>query len=98
MKDQNGSRGVHEQTSDKGEVLGGMLAMPSLDALKQHARPLLERTTAMVQNRPYLTLGIAVSAGVLFGVSMFSRVGRIVLLGAMGLGAELLHQSVRVQS
>ncbi|MEO6950169.1 MAG: hypothetical protein ABI321_00045 [Polyangia bacterium] len=64
--------------------------IPSLDL-----QPWMDRATTMLQERPAVTIGVAVGTGFVLGVTLFSKLGRIVLAGAFGLAAELAMQKAR---
>ncbi len=57
--------------------------------------PWLARAKDMLVARPGLTLGIAAGAGFLLGLSVVSKVGRVLLVGAMGVGADLLQKRMK---
>ncbi len=64
--------------------------IPSLDL-----QPWMDRATTMLQERPGVTIAAAVGTGFILGVTLFSKLGRIVLAGAFGLAAELAMQKAR---
>jgi hypothetical protein len=53
------------------------------------------RTGEMLKDRPGITIAAAVGTGFVLGLTLFSKIGRIALIGAMGLGTELLIQRAR---
>ena len=64
--------------------------IPALDL-----QPWMDRATTMLQERPGVTIAAAVGTGFVLGVTLFSKLGRIVLAGAFGLAAELAMQKAR---
>ena len=60
--------------------------------------PLVQRAREMLVARPGLTIGVATGVGFLLGMSMVSKLGRVLLVGAMGIGAELLQAKMRAGS
>ena len=49
----------------------------------------VERGIDLVQERPGTALAIALGTGVVLGATIFSRVGRLVFISALGVGAEI---------
>lgn len=64
--------------------------IPALDL-----QPWMDRAATMLQERPGVTIGVAVGTGFVLGVTLFSKLGRIVLAGVLGLAAELAMQKAR---
>jgi hypothetical protein len=84
---------AHEREDEENAAL----ASSTIGLLRDRARPLLERATEMLQRRPYLTVGAAVGAGFLLGVSVVGRFGRLIVLGVASLGADLLREAARAK-
>lgn len=57
--------------------------------------PWMSRATAMLKARPAVTIAIAAGVGFALGLTVFTRLGRVAFLGAVGLGTELLLQRAR---
>ena len=57
--------------------------------------PWMERATEMLTARPGLTIGIAVGTGFILGLSTVSKLGRVLLVSALGLGADLVQKQIR---
>jgi hypothetical protein len=74
-----------------------LLASSTVELLRERARPLLEHTVEMLKSRPYLTVGASVGVGFLLGVAVVGRFGRLVVMGAASLGAELLRDAAKEQ-
>jgi len=55
----------------------------------------MERATEMLKARPGVTIAAAVGTGFVLGLTLFSKLGRIALIGALGVGTELLVQKAR---
>ncbi len=50
----------------------------------------LERATDMIQERPAVTLAVAVGTGVVLGMTLFNKLGRVLLIGTLGIATEVL--------
>ena len=86
-----------DTATERGSAGSDVVASSAVQVIRDSARPILERATKMLQRRPYLTVGVAVGAGFLMGVSVVGRFGRLVVLGVAGLGADLLREAARAQ-
>jgi hypothetical protein len=60
--------------------------------------PWLDRASEMLQARPAVTLGAAMGVGFVLGLTLFSKIGRIALIGAIGLGTEIAMQRLRTSA
>ncbi len=57
--------------------------------------PWLDRASHMLQARPAVTIGAAMGAGFVLGLTLFSKIGRVALIAALGLGTEVVMQKMR---
>jgi hypothetical protein len=85
----------------EGESARGHLAETASTMVRDVRRRLdvdawMDRATEVMHERPALTLSVAVGAGVILGATAFSRLGRLVLIGAIGVTAEVLMQRARL--
>lgn len=95
---------THRNDEDQAEDASSEGAAPHngivTDLLKNvDVGPWLDRASAMLQARPAVTIGAAMGAGFILGLTLFSKLGRVALIGAIGLGTELaLHKLRRVET
>lgn len=82
-----------EKLLDKSSDEGGMFFQEILPKLKR--TKWVERSVELMQENPGATLAIAVGVGVVLGATMFSRMGRIVFISALGVGAEIAMRRVK---
>ena len=72
-----------EHSGDEGSVFFQEI-LPRI----KHTR-LVERGIDFVQERPATALAIALGSGIVLGATMFSRLGRVVFVSALGVGVEI---------
>lgn len=91
-------RDQREDLEEEGAEDRGCSLQSQLRALvdKLELEPWLDRAGEMLKARPGVTIGVAVGTGFVLGLTLFSKIGRIALIGALGAGAELLLRRARV--
>lgn len=87
------AQGEAEMNDDSEETTAGQSVTDMLKTID--VGPWLDRATEMLQARPAVTIGAAMGAGFVLGLTLFSKLGRVALIGALGLGTEVLMQKLR---
>lgn len=81
------ARHIENGTAELAEVLSNNEFIRELSA---RFSPLVDQGKRFAMERPALAFGVTFGLGILVGSAFVSRLGRVLLLGAIGSGFELL--------